>query len=129
MLYFYLYIYIYIYYMMYNSLIYIYIYIIMLCSIIYIILIRIKEERGVISGHHFNWWKHQILTTHVMHILLENGAMQNNLLKQFKKYKKKKKTPYPLSSLTFPPPSLQNLYDLLWTELKKGLCAAIFKVK
>ena len=36
--------------------------------------------------------------------------------------KKKIKTisPHPLSSLTFPSPSLQNFYDLLWTELKKG---------
>ena len=52
----------------------------MLCSIIYIILIKIKEERGVIPGHHFNRWKHQILTTHVVHILLEIGAMQTNCL-------------------------------------------------
>ena len=44
--------------MMYNSsliiVIYIYIYYIMLRSIIYIILIRNKEDRGVIPGHHFN---------------------------------------------------------------------------
>ena len=34
---------------------------------------------------------------------------------------KKEKTiaPYPLTSLNIPPSSLQNFYDLLWTELKK----------
>ena len=63
-----------------KTIIYIYIYIIMLCSIIYIILIRIKEERGVVIGHHFNWWKHQILTTHVVHVLWKIGAIQTNCL-------------------------------------------------
>ena len=35
------------------------------------------------------------------------------------KIKKKTISPYPLTSLNIPPSSLQNFYDLLWTELKK----------
>ena len=45
----------------------------------------------------------------------------NPNLKSTQQHQKKKKTisPYPLSSLIFPHSSLQNFYDLLWTELKK----------
>ena len=63
-----------------------------------------------------------------IYIYIFNPTLKSTQNHKKRKKKEKKKTPYPLSSLTFPPPSLQNLYDLLWTELKKGLCAAIFKV-
>ena len=41
--------------------------------------------------------------------------------RKIKKRKRKKRmiSPYPLTSLNIPPSSLQNFFDLLWTELKK----------
>ena len=54
-----------------------------------------------------------------IYIYIYLTQLYNQRKKKKKKEKEKTISPNPLTSLNIPPSSLQNFYDLLWTELKK----------